>query len=100
MLNGLVPWLRPYAQALLGYFPELKVTSVYRSYSDQLRLWNNRHRNPYPVAPPGTSMHNLGRAWDMVGPPEQLRHAGLVWEHWGGRWGGRFGSPDPIHFEA
>lgn len=100
MLSGLEPWLRPYAEALLGYFPELRVTSVYRSPTDQLRLWNNRHRNPYPVAPPGTSWHEHRRAWDMVGPPERLAAAGRVWESWGGTWGGRFGRPDPIHFQA
>lgn len=34
----------------------------------------------------------------MVGPADQLRAAGELWESWGGRWGGRFN--DPIHFEV
>lgn len=93
-----MPWLRPYAEALLYYFPGLTITSVRRSYTQQLRLWYNRHNNPYPVAPPGTSKHEAGRAFDLVGPPELLRQAGQLWESWGGRWGGRF--RDPIHFEA
>lgn len=99
-MNGLQPWLRPWAEALVRYFPGLKVTSVYRSYSDQLRLWNARAKNQYPVARPGTSWHEYGRAWDMVGPPDQLELAGRVWESWGGTWGGRFSRTDPIHFQA
>ena len=97
-LSGLQSWLRPYAVALLQYFPQLTPTSVRRSRTEQLKLWHNRHNNPYPVAPPGTSKHELGRAFDLVGPSEVLAAAGRVWESWGGTWGGRF--KDPIHFEA
>jgi hypothetical protein len=86
--------------ALVNYFPTLKVTSVYRSPTDQLRLWNNRHNNPYPVAPPGSSYHEYRRAFDVVGPPDVLAAAGRVWESWGGTWGGRFRNADPIHFQA
>jgi len=78
------------------YFPGLRITSVRRSTTEQLKLWNARHSNPYPVAPPGTSYHEYGRAWDMVGPAAELRHAGLTWKSWGGQW---FES-DPIHFQA
>jgi len=94
--RGLQPWLLPYAEAMGRYFPELRITSVYRSYSDQLQLWNNRARNPYPVAPPGRSMHQYGRAWDMVGPSSSLELAGRTWRSWGGTWSPR----DRIHFEA
>lgn len=100
MLSGLQPWLRPYAEALVSYFPMLKVTSVYRSPTKQLELWNNRASNPYPVAPPGTSYHEYGRAWDMVGPSEYLEWAGRTWQSWGGTWGGAFSRRDPIHFQA
>jgi LAS superfamily LD-carboxypeptidase LdcB len=72
------------------------VTSVYRSYSEQLQLWNNRHRNPYPVAPPGRSYHQLRRAWDMNGPREDLLRAGRTWKSWGGSWS----ESDVIHFQA
>lgn len=96
--SGLQPWLRPWAVALLQYYPRLTITSVRRSYTEQLKLWNNRQNNPYPVAPPGSSKHELGRAFDVVGPDDVLRAAGATWESWGGRWGGRF--HDPIHFEA
>lgn len=95
-LNGLQPWLRPYADALLAYFPQLQITSVYRSKTEQLKLWNNRHNNPYPVAPPGTSLHEQRRAFDVTGPAQVLRQAGAVWRSWGGQW---FES-DPIHFQA
>jgi LAS superfamily LD-carboxypeptidase LdcB len=73
------------------------VTSVYRSFTEQLALYRNRARNPYPVAPPGSSKHNYGLAWDMVGPRQQLENAGRVWQSWGGTWGGQ---ADPIHFEV
>lgn len=96
MLDQLQPWLAPWAKYLCSYFPELKITSVYRSYSDQLRLWNNRHNNPYPVAPPGSSYHEFRRAWDMVGPTWALELAGHYWNTWGGTWSG----VDPIHFQA
>jgi len=90
--------MQPSAEALVRLFPRLRVTSVYRSYSEQLRLWNTRAQNPFPVAPPGRSKHQLRRAWDMEGPAADLQRAGALWERAGGRWGGRFG--DPIHFEA
>lgn len=41
---------------------DIPIVSGLRSRSDQERLWANRHRNPYPVAPPGTSLHELGLA--------------------------------------
>lgn len=94
------PRIEPYARYLVNYLTPygVVVTSVYRSYTDQLNLWMNRATNPHPVAPPGSSYHQYRRAWDMVGPPEVLAWAGRVWESWGGRWGGRIG--DDIHFEA
>ena len=99
-LSGLLPELQPYAQYLVSAFPSLRVTSVYRSHTEQLELYRARARNPYPVAPPGRSYHEYRRAWDMVGPEEDLRRAGAIWESWGGRWGGRFHRLDPIHFEV
>lgn len=72
-----------------------------RSSSEQLELYERSllGGSPYPAAPPGRSLHEQGRAFDMVGPPQLLAAFGRVWESWGGRWGGRDGS-DPIHFEA
>lgn len=94
--SGLQPWLRPYAEYLVRHFPGVRVTSVYRSYSDQLTLYLNRSRNKYPVARPGQSYHQYGRAWDMTGPSASLQAAGAIWRSWGGTW-----SPsDEIHFQA
>jgi hypothetical protein len=95
-MKGLQSWLSPYAAYLIAHFPALRVTSVYRSYSEQLSLYLNRSRNPYPVAPPGRSYHQYGRAWDMTGPREQLARAGAIWRSWGGTWS----ESDPIHFQA
>lgn len=102
-LGDLRPEIAPYAEYLFSFLEPYgaRVTSVYRSYSDQLELYRNRANNPYPVAPPGQSKHELGLAFDITAPPEILAWAGQVWESWGGRWGGRFTSrPDPIHFEV
>ena len=74
----------------------VRVTSTYRSPSEQLRLWHARRTNPYPVAPPGSSYHEYGRAFDMVARPAVLRYAGALWRQMGGTW---FAS-DPIHFQA
>lgn len=52
------------AEALLGR--PLRITSGFRSRTDQERLWRNRHRNPYPVARPGTSAHERGVAIDVA----------------------------------
>lgn len=92
--RGLQPWLRPYADYLMQWFPDLRITSVYRSYTSQYELWINRANNPFPVAPPGCSQHNLGLAWDMVGDTGRLALAGRIWSSWGGDWTPR----DPIHF--
>jgi len=100
LLSDLQPWLYPWARWLVSISPGLTITSVRRSYYEQLELWQASRRGEvqYPVAPPGYSLHERGRAWDMVGSTRALQQAGYWWERVGGRWGGRFG--DPIHFEA
>ena len=66
---------------------KFNVTSGHRSIEEQQRLWDNRHSNPFPVARPGTSRHQSGRACDVTvgGQPIQnvisaaeLRAAGLA----------------------
>ena len=94
--SGLQPWLRPFAESLLQRAPGAVVTSVYRSYSEQLKLWRNRSKNPYPVAPPGQSWHQYGRAFDVAAPRPVLEQLGATWRSWGGTWS----SSDPIHFQA
>lgn len=51
------------AERLLG--EAVIVVSGRRSRADQERLWAARHTNPYPVAPPGTSLHERGLAVDV-----------------------------------
>lgn len=41
----------------------VQFTSAFRSHEDQIRLFTDP-TNPYPVAPPGTSMHEAGLAFD------------------------------------
>jgi len=41
------------------------INSGHRSIAEQQRLWDNRHSNPLPVAPPGRSNHQSGRACDV-----------------------------------
>jgi LAS superfamily LD-carboxypeptidase LdcB len=62
------------------------VTSGLRTLAEQQRLWDNRGSNPFPVARPGSSRHESGRAADVTigGRPIQqvisaaeLRAAGL-----------------------
>lgn len=103
-LNTLIPELRPFARELLraaglaGYLP--RVTSTLRSSAEQARLYRRSLAglNAYPVAPPGSSAHEYGFAFDMVvSPMEGLADVGQYWEQLGGVWGGRFG--DEVHFE-
>lgn len=75
------------------------ITSGIRSTAQQAALYANRANNPYPVARPGTSLHEQGRAVDVSASPEVLRYLAGIWKGWGGRWGGDFQRPDPVHFE-
>lgn len=77
-----------------------RVTSTVRTRNQQSKLYRRflAGLSQYPAAPPGHSMHELGRAFDLGGlSSQELIELGQTWESWGGRWGGRFG--DPIHFE-
>jgi N-acetylmuramoyl-L-alanine amidase len=75
------------AEALAkDYGRNFYITSGRRTHAEQLRLWNNRTNNPFPVAPPGTSRHEIGRALDIlvdgrpiqdVVPAELIRKHGL-----------------------
>jgi hypothetical protein len=100
---GLVPEIRPFAEALLveagarGLAP--RVTSTVRTAGEQRRLYLRylRGLSPYPAAPPGLSAHEYGWAFDIdVIPHDALDDLGALWRSWGGGWGG---ATDPIHFE-
>lgn len=101
-LGGLQSWLQPYARWLVNSAPyagarTVRVTSVVRSRAEQTELWNRRAKNPYPVAPPGSSRHELGLAFDIVTEPyDVLWTLGAWWKSIGGEW---FAS-DPIHFQG
>ena len=103
-LSHLIPELQPFAADLVraagaaGLQP--RVTSTRRSSAEQARLYRRslQGMQTYPVAPPGTSAHEFGYAFDMVvSPMDALPDVGAYWKQQGGVWGGEFN--DPIHFE-
>ena len=74
----------------------VRITSGWRSYQTQMKLYNDWYRglSPYPVARPGTSRHEKGMALDILSTNtgalvSLLNSVGL-------RWGG---PSDPVHFE-
>ena len=82
------------AEQLLGR--SVPITSGYRSTEAQAQLYANRASNPYPVAPPGSSMHERGLAIDVAADfvPRLLEvapRAGLCQP---------YPADDPIHFEV
>jgi len=82
------------AEQLLGH--PVPITSGYRSTEAQAALYVNRTANPYPVAAPGSSMHERGLAIDVPADfvPRMLEiasRAGLCQPYPG---------DDPIHFEV
>lgn len=81
------------ADALLGR--PVPVVSGFRSPEQQQALWERRHVNPFPVAPPGRSFHERGLAVDVPsGFVDQLLtvadEAGLCQP---------LPVTDPVHFE-
>ncbi len=68
------------AEALLG--EPVPIASGFRTRAEQEWLWAHRHERQYPVAPPGTSRHEVGLAidvpWWFVGRLALVAHrAGL-----------------------
>ena len=94
--TGLAPAMRAAlarAEQLLG--APVPVTSGFRSAELQRRLWLGRVANRYPVAPPGTSMHERGLAVDVPAAfADRLaavgRETGLCRP---------YPTTDPVHFE-
>ena len=102
-LSGLQPELRPWADGLFRvaqqYGLNPVVTSTRRSSATQRRLYRRWKAglSPYPAAVPGTSLHELGWAFDMWTKRESDRMwLGKVWQHWGGVHGGK---RDSVHFQ-
>ena len=105
---GLDPDFRPWADYILAvaryYGGPYVITSAYRTYADQERLYQRYlagESGGLPAARPGTSAHELGYAVDIAQPgvdPLQdpfLRRLGEWWAGAGGTWG----ASDPVHFE-
>lgn len=106
-LAGLRASVRPTARAFLteaarrGLAP--RVESVRRSREFQARLYARWRAGkwPFPVAKPGSSLHERGLAFDLssgLGAPG-LAALGALARSYGIRWGGAFHTPDPIHFD-
>ena len=74
------------------------VTSTVRSTAKQSKLYSlyQQGLTNYPVAPPGRSLHEHGRAVDMVvRPANALPVAAQVGSRYGFKWAG---SKDTVHF--
>ena len=106
-LRTLQPWLQPWARWIFDYGKSLDaklvVTSARRSTWDQIRLFNRyiSGETDIPAAPPGTSKHEIGEAFDMALIGEDphdsrlLPWLGYWWQYYGGLYGG---TRDPVHF--
>ena len=101
----LVPWARWIYQGGKSYDGRLVVTSARRSPRKQQRLYEKylRGESQIPAAPPGTSLHESGLAFDLarigIDPMNDalLNWLGMIWEQVGGRHGGQ---RDPVHFQV
>ena len=71
----------------------LPMTSGYRTTEEQSKLFANKRNNPYPVAQPGTSKHEIGESADISKevPDSFLSQYGLHRP---------YGAKDPVHVEA
>lgn len=100
MFAGLEQPLRPWADHLfrvaIQYGLNPVVTSTRRSSATQRRLYRRylSGESPYPAAVPGTSLHELGWAFDLW--CKDMNWLGRVWQSWGGVWGG---TRDPVHYQ-
>lgn len=75
-----------------------QITSTVRSSAKQQRLYSlfKQGLTNYPVAPPGRSLHEYGKAVDMViTPTSQLPLAATVGRQYGFKWAG---ERDKVHF--
>jgi len=100
----LVPWAKYLHYIGTYYDGRLVVTSARRSPRKQSELYNNwvAGKSLIPAAPPGSSLHEYGLAFDMarlgIDPLADpfLQYLGQLWTSWGGRYGG---GRDPVHFQ-
>jgi len=101
-LDDLAPELADAARQLVtaagaaGLLP--RVTSTVRSRAEQTRLYRRSQQGlqHYPVAPPGSSAHEYGWAFDLIVTPfDAIYDVGATWQEWGGAWS----QVDAVHFE-
>jgi hypothetical protein len=101
-LDDLAAELAPAARELVaaagaaGLLPQ--VTSTVRSRAEQTRLFRRSQQGlqRYPVAPPGSSAHEYGWAFDLVVSPfDAIYDVAATWIEWGGAWN----RGDAVHFE-
>ena len=100
--KGMDVRLAPYAGALLAVLEAngivYRITSVLRSRAHQEALYA-RYRagiHQFPVAPPGSSLHEVGWAMDVTMPEWVYPQLGAIWRSWGGKWW----AADRIHFSV
>jgi len=106
-LRTLKPWLQPWARWIYDYGrtfnSKLVVTSARRDSTkqQQLRFDYLSGKSKIYAAPPGTSRHEFGEAFDLasvgIDPFEDwtLPWLGYYWQYYGGLYGG---TSDPVHF--
>jgi hypothetical protein len=70
---------------------KMLVNSCYRTIAQQMLLYNDRHSNPNPVAPPGASNHQTGLAIDI--------EDAIGWEPYLMKYGWNPLPGDPPHFD-
>lgn len=79
---------------------ELGISSAYRDYAWQQRLYNNRGSNRYPVAKPGKSKHGWGLAVDVNLPGNDYNNPTYKWLTKNAK---QFGfhtiKGDPVHWQ-
>jgi hypothetical protein len=61
-LKNRILWVQRVAKSYYGI--SSSITSGYRTFEQQKRLWE--HPQGYPVSPPGCTSHELGVAVDLV----------------------------------
>jgi hypothetical protein len=102
LLPGLIPWAEWLYRVAAYNGLKPTVTSVYRSPEKQAVLYDRwvRGQSDIPAAPPGRSLHQHRRAFDLVvsagyHSPQQA-WLGSVWNSVGGTWH----ASDPVHFQG
>lgn len=87
-------WLRDTARAL-GLDP--RITSTLRTREEQAALYRRylAGQNRYPVAKPGSSLHELGLAMDLVS-----RDNALLAQYWSYYLNGFWSPKDAVHYDV